>query len=622
MRIADSTPPSGKTRQSAEQMAAAGDAHETKHAAPKAPRLRVESDQRQGFVEARQRLVHDHALRPDGPQLLCRRHGQQHCLRAPLDVDIADGTRPKGFSGAGFRAPHKDIDEFRLAAGQPPRAVAEFLRQKCPGQIASHLRLHCLILRGMDAPTKLLPGQAMSADGRPRLDYRAVVALAFPFMLNSAVQAVLNATDTWFIGRLSPAATSGVGAVYWPILVFVLLFGGIGLSVQTSVAQAFGGRRYARASQATWTAVWASVLMVPLFVALALAGSWIFAPFGIPQETLRLALEYWFPRMLGGPLGIALWSLLGFFNGVGRPTITLWVTLIVAAANALLNQVFMFDLGWGIAGSGWATDVAQLIGVAAAAALFLGRETRQRYRSHLTTRLHGRALLRQFKLGFPMGLLVAADILGFALFQLMQVRLGTVDGASTQIVMMLTSFCYMPAVGIAMAGTTLVGQAIGARHRSWAFKVGNGIILIAVLYMGAIGLLLAALGPWVLPFFTNSADPQAAAVVRRGCGLLWIAAGYQLFDGLNISSSAILRGAGDVRLPALMVLGLSWLIFVPLAHSLSFAPGQGWVDWLPQYGLGAVGGWFAALIYIFFLGLVLFFRWRSRAWQRIALPLN
>src|ERR1700730_9086976 len=105
----------------------------------------------------------------------------------------------------------------------------------------------------MDESLKLLPGQTVSSGGRPRLDYRAVAALAFPFMLNSAVQAVLNATDTWFIGRLSPAATSAIGAVYWPILVFVLLFGGIGLSVQTSVAQAFGGRRYARASQATWT---------------------------------------------------------------------------------------------------------------------------------------------------------------------------------------------------------------------------------------------------------------------------------------------------------------------------------------------------------------------------------
>jgi len=473
----------------------------------------------------------------------------------------------------------------------------------------------------MDAPMNPLPGLYLSSSGRRRLDYRAVATLAFPFMLNSAVQAVLNATDTWFIGRLSPAATSAIGAVYWPILVFVLLFGGIALTVQTLVAQAYGGRRYTRASQATWTALWASLFTAPVFVCLSLSGSWLFAPFEIPHDTLRLALEYWFPRMLGGPLGIALWSLLGFFNGVGRPTITLWVTVGVAVMNALLNQVFMFDFGWGIAGSGWATDAAQVIGVAAAAALFLSGPVRRRYRVHLTTRLQGRALLRQLKLGFPMGLLIAADILGFALFQLMQVRLGTVDGASTQIVMMLTSFCYMPAVGIAMAGTTLVGQAIGAHRRDWAFRMGNGIILMAVLYMAAIGLLLAAAGPWVLPFFTNRSDPQAADVASKARELLWIAAGYQLFDGLNISAGACLRGAGDVRLPAAMVLALSWLLFVPLAHSLSFAPGAGWVNWLPQFGMGALGGWFAALSYVCCLGSALYLRWWSRAWASIALPL-
>jgi multidrug resistance protein, MATE family len=180
----------------------------------------------------------------------------------------------------------------------------------------------------------------------------------------------------------------------------------------------------------------------------------------------------------------------------------------------------------------------------------------------------------------------------------------------------------MPAVGIAMAGTTLVGQAIGAHRKDWAFKVGNGIIWIVVLYMGAVGVILAAAGPAVMPLFTNGADPQAAAVIARACTLLWIAAGYQLFDGLNISSSANLRGAGDVRLPAVMVLALSWLVFIPLAHSLSFPPGEGWVHWLPQFGLGAVGGWIAALIYIFFLGVMLFFRWRSRAWLRISLSLN
>jgi MATE family multidrug resistance protein len=474
----------------------------------------------------------------------------------------------------------------------------------------------------VDSPIKLLPGQALSSGGRPRLDYMAIATLAFPFMVNSAVQAVLNATDTWFIGRLSPAATAAMGAVYWPVLVFVLLFGGVGLSVQTLVAQAYGGHRYARASQATWTAVWASLFTIPVFAALALGGTWLFAPFGIPQDTLQLALDYWFPRMWGAPLGIALWSVLGFFNGVGRPMVTLRFTVGVAVANGWFNQLFVFDLGLGVAGSAWATDAAQLLGLAAALLKFLDAETRARYRSHLTMRLKSRALLQQIKLGFPMGLLYAADILGFALFQLMQVRLGTVDGAATQIVMMLTSFCYMPAVGIAMAGTTLVGQAIGTKNLDWASKVGNGIILIDVVYMAMIGILLAVIGPWVLPLFTNGSDPQSAEVVVRGSQLLWIAAGYQLFDGLNISSGSCLRGAGDVRLPALMVLALSWLLFVPLAHSLSFKAGAGWVDWLPQFGLGAVGGWFAALAYICCLGLMLFLRWHSGAWRRVVLPLN
>ena len=128
----------------------------------------------------------------------------------------------------------------------------------------------------MDEPTKLLPGQTRIADGHPRLDYVTVATLAFPFMLNSAVQAVLNATDTWFIGRLSPQATSAIGAVYWPILVCVLLFGGVGLSVQTLVAQAYGGHRFTRASQATWTALWAALFTAPVFVLLSLMGSWIF----------------------------------------------------------------------------------------------------------------------------------------------------------------------------------------------------------------------------------------------------------------------------------------------------------------------------------------------------------
>jgi len=62
---------------------------------------------------------------------------------------------------------------------------------------------------------------------------------------------------------------------------------------------------------------------------------------------------------------------------------------------------------------------------------------------------------------------------------------------------------------------------------------------------------------------------------------------------------------------------LSWGVFVPLAHALSFAPGEGWVEVLPQLGMGAVGGWLALLTYVVLLGGALYLRWRSGRWRQI-----
>jgi multidrug resistance protein, MATE family len=475
----------------------------------------------------------------------------------------------------------------------------------------------------MDFPTQTagaaaqLPAQRIDSAGRVHVDQRAVLALALPLMANSAVQIVLNLTDMWFMGRISTKALAAVGAVQWLVIAAMLLLGGAGLAVQPLVAQSFGARRYARASQALWTALWAMGCAAPLFILVGAARHVVLAPFGFDPQVEQLAAAFWFPRMGGAFLAAAVWAAFGFFNGVGRPRVTLLITVLTTLTNALLNQVFIFNLGWGIAGSAWATNCAQLTGLLFAVALFLRVGYRQRYRSHLTWYPHSRRLRQQLQLGVPMGLTPAADLSAFAMFQMMQTRLGTVGGAATQMVVILTSIAYMPGFGIASAGTTLVGQSIGAGARGWALRVGTRVILLAALYMGGIGIVIALCGRWVLPFFTGSHDAEAAAAVALGTQLLWLAAGYQFFDGLNLGSGLCLRGAGDVRVPAALVLPVALLLFAPLAHAFTFAPGQGWVTFLPQFGWGAVGGWVAVLIYVMVLGTTLFLRWRSRAWQRI-----
>jgi MATE family, multidrug efflux pump len=469
------------------------------------------------------------------------------------------------------------------------------------------------------APLRRLPAARIDPNGNRGVDLRAVVALAIPLFVNSSIQALLNLTDTWFIGRLSTDATAAVGASYWFLIVAVLLFGGTGLAVQTLASQAYGAGDNRAAARTVWAGIWGMLLVAPAFVAIAFCGPTIIGWLGLEPNVAHLAGRYWFPRMLGGMFAVGIWGTTGFFNGIGRTRVTLAIMTFVAVLNAVLNQTFIFEFGWGISGSAWATTAAMFGGLVLAATLFTSRAMDLEYYSRRTWRPNAAGLARQFRVGIPIGLFPAIDVSGIAMFQAMQVAAGAIGGAATQIVMMLTSLAYLPTMGFALAGTTLVGQSIGAGDKDWAARVGNATIKLAVAYMGLVTVFLAVIGPWLVPRFVNPSDPNAAAVISLGRTLLWIAAGYQIFDGLNLGAGFCLRGAGDMRVPTVAITFLSWFGFVPFTHMFTFAPGQGWVHFLPQFGYGTVGGWTVALVYTCILGSLIYLRWRSGAWRRIVL---
>lgn len=464
-----------------------------------------------------------------------------------------------------------------------------------------------------------LPARRLDAAGKPHVDLPVILKLAAPLMATNAVQALLNLTDLWFIGRLSTDALAAMSAIYWIVSCAILLFGGVGLAVQTFVAQAFGSRRRARGSQALWNALWSSLAMIPAFLALAWAGPVLLKPFGLDGHIEQLALEYWTPRMGGAVLGLMGWAAMGFFNGISAVRYTMIVVVVTTIVNAIANQVFMFELGLGISGAAWGTNVAQLAGVLVAWFIFLNGRIAREYKSRIMWRPSWAVIRAQLVIGVPIGIMYGADVLGLALSQMMIAQTGAVGAAATQIVMALTSMAYMPTIGIALAGTTLVGQSIGAGDRDWANRMGNVVIALCVGMMGFVAVLLVLVGPWIIPLFINPGDVDSADVIALALVLVWPAAAYQIFDGLYCGAGFCLRGAGDTRVPALTALLLSWFFFVPFAHTLIFAPGQGWIDGLPQFGLGAKGGWIALMTYCSLLGLAMFWRWRHGAWRRFTL---
>jgi multidrug resistance protein, MATE family len=460
-----------------------------------------------------------------------------------------------------------------------------------------------------------LPACAVDRHGQQQVSLRAIVSLAFPLFIHAGLQAVLNLTDTWFVGRISVEAVAGVGSVYWLILGLLLLLTGMGMGVQTVTAQAIGARRPRQAARAVWTGLWLALLTVVPFAMLVLAGGSLIPLLGLPDGVERAALDYWIPRFSGGPMSVALTAVLSFFMGIGQPRLALLVNGLVVLLNAVFNAWFIWGLGMGVAGVAWATTASVGCGLILAIVLFTSPRFERRYWSrHVWRPSWGRAI-RLGALGFPIGLSIAFDILGLAAFQAMVARLGEIQGAATQIVMMLTSVAYMPAIGLGKAGTTLVGQSMGAGRPDWARRVGNRVIAITTIYMVLIAMVLALAGGELAALFMPASDPQAIQVIELAAWLAVIAAGYQVFDGLYIGSVFCLRGAGDTKIPAMLLLILSWGVFVPLTHFLAFAPGQGWWLAAPGMGLGAAGGWWAALCYIFLLAVALGWRWSCGSWQ-------
>jgi MATE family multidrug resistance protein len=168
-----------------------------------------------------------------------------------------------------------------------------------------------------------------------------------------------------------------------------------------------------------------------------------------------------------------------------------------------------------------------------------------------------------FGLGLPIALGLVVETGIFSLLGLIVGRLGSHTVSAHQISLGLASFTFMGALGVAGATAVRVGHAVGAgvsprRAGLLGLALGTCIMML--------GALVFTLFPrWLVGLFTSDRE-----VIGTGTQLLYIAAVFQLFDGLQIVAAGALRGAGDVRFAFLMSLTSHWLIGLPLALVLAF----------------------------------------------------
>lgn len=462
-----------------------------------------------------------------------------------------------------------------------------------------------------------------------------LIKIALPSVATMTSYTVMQFVDTLMVSRITPSdpiyvAAAGNGGVWaWTMLSIAM---GVTGMVNTFVSQNLGAGTPRNAPAYAWNAFWLSLMWAAALLPLA----WFFPEFlgwqatvfgsrgadGLPAPTdprlIALASDYGRVLLCGAFVTMCSRSLAQFFYGLHRP----WIVLIAAIAgnltNLSLNYLFIYGdetLGvpaMGVKGAAIATVIGTGVELLIPLCLFLGPKLNAELGTRGAWRFSAARVKDLFKTGWAPALMHGNEMVCWSIFMSSLVgSFGTNHNAASWIVLRYMHMSFMPAVGISFAITAMVGKAMGAGDPELAARRAWLGVKVAMVYMSCCALVIAVFRePLVGLLIDEGVDPASRAeILRIGSWIMIVAACFQLFDALGISLVGAMRGAGDTVVPGVVTMILAWTLIIGLG-----------VFMVTRYpGLGAVGPWIAAAVYIIVFGLWAGHRFWQGKWKKIRL---
>lgn len=430
----------------------------------------------------------------------------------------------------------------------------------------------------------------------------ATFRLALPAAGEQLLSMLVGIVDTFLVGHIGADALAAVGLANQWVFLATALFGAIGVGSTALIARAIGARDYDLANrivrQSVLLAATIGIFSTVLGVALAQPAV---ALMGAEPETLRLGTVYL--RIVGATFlfSTVMFVLNATMRGAGDTRTPLKIMFIVNAINVVVAWTFIngaFGLPrLGVAGSALGAATARSAGgVLAVLALLHGRVLHLSFRG---LRPDWELIRRILRVGIPTGIEQLLFRFGQMSYARVVATLGTAAFAAHQVALNAESLSYMPGFGFAVAATTLVGQALGAKQPKEAERNGYTAYVLGGLLMTGMGIVFILFAPTLVGFFTS--DPE---VIRLGTMPLRIVGIAQPMLAANMVFNGALRGAGDTRYPMYITAGSIWGIRVPLAILFTLS-----LKW------GLNGAWVAMSLDLAVRGSLAFLRYRGGKWQ-------
>lgn len=399
-----------------------------------------------------------------------------------------------------------------------------------------------------------------------------IVLLAIPMILEMLMESLFAVVDIFFVGRLGEHAVATVGLTEAVIVLVYAIGMGISIAATALISRRVGEKDYKQAGNAAFQLLaFGGLVSVILGVFGFYFAEDLLRMMGAEDEVLETGVGYSKIIFAGNTAIMLLFLLNGAFRGAGQPHLAMRALWISNGLNIILDPLFIFGLGsfegFGLTGAAIATTAGRSVGVLYQLYhLFNGKHKLVILKENLVINFLVIKRIVSISLGGMGQFLI--DSVGWIALTRMTAEFGSVAVAGFTIAFRILLFTLMPAWGLSGAAATLVGQNLGAQKYKraeisvWLTARYNVIFLalVTVLYLLA-GDVLAGV------FSDSDAVRELAAD-----GLKVIVLGYVFFAVGMVMTNAF-NGAGDTKTPALINIGVFWVIEIPLAYLLAFVVG-------------------------------------------------
>jgi putative MATE family efflux protein len=433
----------------------------------------------------------------------------------------------------------------------------------------------------------------------------SLLTLAVPIALANVLQAAYQLIDAFWVGRLGGSAVAAV-SVSTPIMFLTIGLGaGLAIAGSTLVAQYYGARNQHMVDHvAAQTLLMIVLISVVLGTLGYLAAPTILRLMGVAPDVFTGAMGFMRVSFIGLVFNFFFFMFQSLMRGVGEAKLPVFIVLGTVILNFVLDPPFIFGWGpipaFGVQGAAMATVATQSLAAIIGLVVLLGG----RYGIHLAWRdfiPDPTYIKRAFLLGFPASIEQSARALGLTVLTFLITSFGTLTVAAYGVGSTVLQVVMIPAMGLSMAVSTLVGQNIGAGNIDRAARIGRLGGWMGFWILTGMGVIAFFFAPQLVAFFV----PNDAGVIASGARYLRIMALSWGFLGAQFSMTGVLRASGNMVMTMMLTLVSQWVLQFPLAYVLSM-----------HTSLKELGIWWAFPISNFLIAIITAAVYAKGDWKR------